>query len=137
MIIVEKLLPDKWNPLSENAHLITFNEVKHSDQDRISFALIVKNENEVLLGYVTCRETDSDTLYWQYGGAFPGTIKTSVTFLGYQAFANWCRPRYKRIVTYINNTNVTMIKMALKIGFLIKGIKVWNNHVLLEHVLEF
>lgn len=89
------------------------------------------------MGYLTCRETDAHTLYWQYGGAFPGTIKSSMTWIGYQAFALWCKQRYKRVVTYIENKNTVMLKMAMKIGFVIQGIKVFDGHILLEHVLEF
>lgn len=137
ILTIDQISANDWKGLSEMAHLITFNEMKHPDFDRITFALIAKNEKEILLSYVTCRETDKDTLYWQFGGSFPGTIKTSVSFLSYQAAVNWCRPRYKRIVMFIENTNIVMLKMAMKIGFLIKGMKVFGNHVLLEHVLEF
>lgn len=133
---VEKILPKDWVVLAENAHLICFLEKRSSDTDRIDFALVVKREG-VLLSYITCREADKDTLYWQFGGAFPGTKSTSLSFLAYQDCVNYCKERYKRICTLIENSNTVMLKMAMKVGFKIVGLRVSNHGVLLEHLLEF
>lgn len=104
--------------------------------DRISFALLAIGEKDDLLGYITCRESDKFSLYFQYGGAFPGTIKTSMSFKAYQECINFCRPKYKRITTMIENTNTSMLKMAMKVGFRIQGINYFDGHIFVEHALD-
>lgn len=135
-IFVTQLHPDEWNQLSEKAHLVTFNTHKPREWDRIDFALIVQNERD-MMGYLTCREHDAETIYWQFGGAFPGTRESSLTFQGYKAFVEFCKKRYKRCTTLIENDNFVMLKMAMKVGFKIVGLRLYNGAVLLEHVLEF
>jgi hypothetical protein len=135
-IVVDYAGPKEWKNLSEKAHLIAFSETKPSEWDRIDFALLVRR-GEQAMGYVTCREHDHETLYWQYGGAFPGTKESSLTFAGYKAFVSWSQKKYKRITTLIENNNVVMLKMAMKVGFRIVGVRLFRGHVLLEHLLEF
>jgi len=134
---IERIEPQIWSSLSENAHKIAFNTLKPASQDRISFALLAVNDANIPLGYVTCREHDADTLYWQFGGAFPGTIGTTISFPTYCQFVEWCKPHYKRITTLIENTNTVMLKMAMKVGFRIIGVRFYKGSILLEHVLEF
>lgn len=136
MIEVVKFSAHDWKQYSENAHMIAFNEIKSRDFDRIDFALLVVNENRPL-GYVTCRETNAESVYWQFGGSFPGTKDTAITFRGYQVFIDWTKARYKRISTLIRNDNTVMLKMAMKVGFRIVGIKTFQDSILLDHVLEF
>lgn len=135
VVRVEK---EEWKVLSEKAHLIVFNENKNSENDRIDFALTVEEEeSSLLLSYITCRETDSDTLYWQYGGSFPGTKGTILSYRAVQATLRYCQERYKRVFFYVENKNSAMLKMALKCGFLITGIRNYKNTILVEHLLEF
>lgn len=136
--------------MSENAHLAVFETYKPASLDRIDFALLIER-GETLMGFATCREHDAETLYWQYGGALPGTKSSSLTFPGYQAVVAWSKERYKRITTIIENDNVVMLKFAMKVGFRIVGVRThiakkertvenYNNivpHILLELVLEF
>jgi len=136
MVEVKQIHKNDWKVFSERAHLACFNESKDSSMDRIDFALIVE-DGARMMGYLTCREHDSETLYWQYGGSFPGTRESSLTFVGYQAFVAWCKERYKRITTVIENENIVMLKMAMKVGFRIVGVRNFKGHVLLELVLEF
>ncbi len=130
---VDKLSPWDWARYSETAHLICFGEHKPVSLDRIDFALVCKSDSN-LLGYVTCREIDEKTLYWQFGGAFPGTKNS---FRGYQTLIEYCSTRYKRLTTLIENTNMAMLKMAMKVGYRIVGIRFFNGTILLEHIMEF
>lgn len=135
---VQKIDKEDWKELSKRAHLIVFNEDKDPLKDRIDFALTVEEaESSLLLAYVTCRETDSDTLYWQYGGSFPGTKGTILSYRAVQALLRYCQERYKRVFFYVENKNSAMLKMALKCGFLITGIRNYKNTILVEHLLEF
>lgn len=133
---VTRLSPEEWSELSEKAHLISFNTHKPKEFDRITFAMIVQNEKGPM-GYITARENDAETLYWQFGGSFPGTLESSLTFVGYKAFVEFCKSKYQRITTLIENDNFVMLKMAMKVGFKIVGIRNYNGLILLDHVLEF
>jgi RimJ/RimL family protein N-acetyltransferase len=137
MMIIDRLDPKSWQKLSENAHLICFNKHKPADWDRIDFALLAKTPENELAGYITCREHDAHTVYWQFGGTFPGARSTSLSFRAYQEGVAWCKSRYKRISTLIENDNVVMLKMAMAVGFRAVGIRFFNQTVLLEMLLEF
>lgn len=128
---------EDWKRYSKEAHLICFKENRAQDLDRIDFALFGVGSGDVPCGYITCRELDAETLYWQFGGAFPSVKGTALSYRCYVDFAEWCRPRYKRILTFIENENVVMLKMAMKIGFRIFGIRNTKEQILLEHLLEF
>lgn len=132
MITVKKLSADDWAGFSEAAHKICFSEQKPKEWDRIDFALLGVNSDDVPLGYVTCREMDANAVYWQFGGAFPSSRGTINSFACYAEFFRFCQLRYKRIATYIENTNQAMLKMAMKIGFLITGIRNFDGEILLE-----
>lgn len=138
MIRVEKISADDWikNKWSEKAHEIAFNEFRPSSVERISFALLACDGDAHLM-YISCRENDSETLYWQFGGAFPGTKQTSLSWQSYNALLDWCKERYKRVIFLTLNTNVSMLKFGLKSGFKIVGLRCWNGEILLEHAQEF
>lgn len=132
-----QLSKEEWKKYAESAHIICFNERRESSFDRIDFALLGIGHDNRPSGYITCRETDSETLYWQFGGAFPSVKGTALSYRAYEEFLNWTKSRYKRVYTLIENTNNTMLRMAGKIGFLITGIKVFDSKILLEHLMEF
>jgi len=136
MIEVKKLSKEEWELVSANAHLICFDEQRPSSMDRIDFALMNLVDGEPS-SYATIRELDAESCYWQYGGAFPNHKGSTYSYHSYQAVAAWCFDNgYKRISTYIQNTNITMIKFALKLGFKIIGTRTFKNAVYVEFLLE-
>lgn len=138
MIRVEPLSTTAWNDISENAHKVAFGTVKPASLERIDFALMaVDSASDQPLGYVTCREHDAETLYWQFGGALPGTKGTIKSWRAYQEGLGWCEGRYKRVTTMIENTNLPMLELALKAGFLVNGIRYTADKILVELVKEF
>lgn len=137
MIQIDVIKPEHWQRMSEKAHLVCFDKHKPKEMDRIDFALLAVKDGEDLLGYLTCREMDSETLYWQFGGAFPGTKSTSVSFSVYKLFVVYSKQNYKRVTTLIENDNTVMLKMAMKVGFKIVGLRNYKGLILLEHLLEF
>lgn len=134
---ISKLSSEVWgNSFSEYAHTAVFNEIKPSHWDRIDYALLVLSDS-IPVAYMTCREFSHDTVYWQYGGVFNPIKDTIYSFKAYKALMEWHKNHYKRVVTYIENTNKVMLKMAAKVGFIITGIRNYHGSVLLEHLLEF
>lgn len=137
MIEIEKITAKEWIELySELAHSAVFKERKPKHFDRIDFALLAKKA-ATIMGYVTCREHDHETLYWQFGGAF-ADAKASINVLPcYLQMIEACRKDYKRVYTLIENTNFAMLRLAMRAGFRIMGVRAYQNSILLEHLLEF
>lgn len=138
MIRIVQISAREWAKWSEKAHLVVFGERSSAEMDRFDFTLVSElEENSRMLGYVTCREFDSKSLYWQYGGAFPGTKSTSLSYPAYQKMVAWCASKYDRVMTLVENQNYPMLKMHLKNGFLIVGFRVHKGVGMVELVKEF
>ena len=136
MIIVSKLTPAAWEQISENTHKYCFKEIRPADMDRISFALVAYFKDKPA-GYVTCRELDAETLYWQYGGAFPTIEKSINTLKVYQALMDESfKQGFLRITTYIQNDNYPMLKLALHCGYKIIGVRNFKNEIFVELLKE-
>ena len=135
-MIVKQITKESWKELSEDAHLISFGKIKSQENERIDFALICEKEDKPL-GYLTAKEMDGKTLYWQFGGVFPNAAKSVLCLKGYSLFVEWCKPRYERVITYIENTNTAMLKMAMHVGFVICGVKYSQGNIFLQCTLEF
>jgi RimJ/RimL family protein N-acetyltransferase len=132
---IKKLTPDEWAELSEAAHHVVFEEKRSWDMDRIDYALICE-EGGVPCGYLTARELDKESVYWQYGGAFPGTHSSSRAVAVYEALIDWTLERYQRITTLVENENVRYLKLALHAGFRIIGCRFFNGIILVELLRE-
>jgi len=135
-MIVERLEKEEWRELSENAHRAVFAEYKPAAKERIDYALISLKEG-VLQGYCTVRELDGDSVYWQYGGAFPTSEKSIHAYRSYEAFVDYCAERYERITTLVENENVRYLKLAMHFGFRIIGCRLFGGQVFVELLLEF
>ena len=133
---LEKLSPSEWALISESAHMTCFKEERKKSMDRIDYALLTTRDG-VPCSYVTVRELDSRSVYWQYGGAFPSAEKGIKAFNDYCSFVSWHCERYDRVTTLIENNNIAMLKMALHCGFRIIGIRYFNNSILLELLNDF
>lgn len=121
-----------WRQYAESAHLILFNEKRPKEMNRIDFALMA-TEKEIPLGYITIRELDNESIYWQYGGIFPSIKDTAVAFRVYRRGIEYCIAQgYKNISTLVDNTNIVMIKFAFKMGFKIIGIRYFDGKILCE-----
>lgn len=88
------------------------------------------------MGFITVRELSSKNIYWQFGGAFPGTKGTLHCYQAYEAGKEWCARRYETVTTFIENKNIVMLKFAMKLGFVISGIKQSFGKTLVELFLH-
>lgn len=137
-IEIFKLSKEQWSDISEKCHAATFKESKPKEWDRVDFALMaVDQEKNLMVGYMTIRELDHESIYWQYGGSFPEYRNTLIAARTYALFIKWCSEHYKRISTLIENTNKPMLKLAAHNGLQIFGIRNFKGKVLLEHGIEF
>ena len=111
MIEIIKIEPSHWVKLfSEDAHMAVFGENKPATLDRIDFTLLAL-DNDKPIGYMTCREFDSESVYWQYGGVVDekkGTVYAMKTYGGVNGdfSTTWCtrncaRPRSMSTATWL------------------------------------
>jgi len=136
--MILRYTPEQWREYSEGAHAAVFGKNKPAERDRISYALLsVDEKTERLIGYVTVREHDHESVYWQFGGAFPALRNTTFPVRAYDEAIRYQQRLSKRIGTYVENTNYPMLKMALKFGFLIVGTRNFNGNVLVDLTKEF
>lgn len=137
-IDIKELTKAQWKEISYNAHKATFNAESDPEKERIDFALLaIDTRHNSIIGYVTCRESDADTVYWQYGGSLPSSRASVHILKAYQLMINYCGLKYKRMTTLIENTNKAMLKMAAHVGLIITGVRTYNGKVLLEHEFKF
>lgn len=134
-IIDAKVWKEKW---SEQAHLVAFGKNKPRDWDRIDYAmLIVDKALSLPAAYITCREMDHETVYWQFGGAMPETAGGPGVVRALECALEWAKCIYKRVTFLVQNDNYGMLKLAMKKEFQIVGLRTFKENVLLEHMKEF
>lgn len=131
------LTQEEWLPLSEMAHMALFGAHKPAQHERIDFVLLMVSDEGQPLAYGTFREQSGETVHWQYGGVFPEFAGTVRTLPGYLQMFELLKTRYKRVTTYIENKNTKMLKLAMKVGYRIIGVRHIHDKLLLEHLMEF
>lgn len=122
--------PEQWREYANAAHILVFKESREPLLDRISFALLAHN-NQSPVGYVTCRELDAESLYWQYGGALD-EFRGFNAVRAFRVFFNYCAEKYKRISTLVKNDNVAYLHLLMKMGFRAIGLRTFGGEIFLE-----
>jgi hypothetical protein len=134
---IETLSPHQWSAIAQEAHALSFGELRPAAMNRIDFTLLA-TDGDVPLGYVQGRWADHESVYWQYGGIFPPFAKSVCAWTGFQGFLKKTQAEgCKRVNFLVENTNLPMLKLAMKAGFLIQGVRVFHGRILLDHLLEF
>lgn len=137
MISIRRIEPSEWLKVSEITHKVVFEEVRPPELERIDYALLCEDENQKPLMYLTAKEFDSETVYWQYGGSFPETYGTSKAVDAYSSLLNWTEGKYKRVSQLVHNENVRYLKLSMHFGFRIIGMRVFNQEIFLEMIKLF
>lgn len=138
MITLRQLNPKDWKHLSENAHMAGFQEVKDREKERIDYALLaIHEEANSVAAYVTCKELDSENLYFQYGASVGDYRGSHIAGDSWCSFLEWTSHRYKRVSMLIENDNDKMLKMAFRSGLRVYGIRFFKKWILLEHAITF
>lgn len=133
---IQAISSDEWKQCAEDAHLICFGEKRPADMNRISFALLTTKDG-LPQCYMTVREVDSESAYMNYGGAFPSAKDSHKAYQSYQMMLDFLKSRYRRASTLIENTNLVMLKFAMKQGLLVTGIRYFKDSILLELSIEW
>ncbi len=136
MVWINRIEKDDWiKQEGWAAHASAFGTSRPDSLERFDYAL-VSMKGDKPTGYVTCIEMDSETLYWQIGGAFSSAQKSTVVVPCYKAMIDWCADKYQRITTRIENDNISMLHLAQKMGFRVVGTWNFKNKIYLELLLE-
>ncbi len=120
-----------WRDVEPGVESMVFGESRPHGFSRADFVLVADlGTPESLVGYVTMLELDAATLYWQHGGSFPKYRGSIQTFRAYEEVRKWCEAEgYAQATTFILNENVAMLKMAMRLGFRIIGVKIFKGQV--------
>ena len=132
---VKQFTPEEWYRYAEEAHKLVFKKHRDPWVDRISFAWLAYSGNGAI-GYVTCRELDCHSLYWQFGGALDEK-RGLLAVRGFEAFFQKAKDKYRRVSTLVENSNVAYLHLLMKMGFRVIGLRVFEGSILLELLVEF
>jgi hypothetical protein len=138
-LVIHKLKKEHWDEVyAKNAHEAVFAETYNPASSRADFALLVvrKDLDEPVL-YATVQEVNGLSVTLEYGGSFPNHRGSPITFKAYEAILDMLRESYEQAYMMIRNDNRSMLKFALKKGFLVTGVSVGaQGALLLEHTLN-
>lgn len=135
---IQILKKGDWAQLSEAAHAAVFSEKRPPDMDRVDYSLlVVKDPENDPIGYITVRELDKESIYWQYGGATPKFRGTLYPVLAYRLCIDWARQLYKNISTYVDSDNIRYLRLAMNEGFRIIGTRTFDGKIYAELLLRF
>ncbi len=125
---------DSWQ--MHRAYAKTFHELRPAHLERPDFVLFCEYK-ERPCGFVTCIEMDSETVYWQFGGLFDEVKSTIAARSAISGCIEKMREKgFKRISTRVENTNLRMLRLEMKFGFLVVGTYTFKNKIYLELVNE-
>jgi RimJ/RimL family protein N-acetyltransferase len=124
------LTPKEWEEHKDSYYSKVFGKLR-GGQERIDYCLIVFCKGEIG-GFLTCKELDVQTVYIQYGGVVPELRGTVYSASGVAAVTRHLSERYRFVRLRVDNSNASMLRVALKLGFLIEGLIHFNKNILLE-----
>lgn len=119
---VERIDREKWDIIAEDAHLSCFSEFRPKGFNRFNYAIMAIDKDERPCAYATILELDQETAHMQHGGAFPNVRGTIISTKAYHHLIQYLRQNYKVATTYIKNTNISMLKLAMSAGFIAVGL---------------
>lgn len=120
---LEKVSKEDWALISKGAHGYSFGVDRDPSFDRISYALIVKKDDE-LAAFCTVIEIDGESAYMQHGGNFKPIEGTTLTLRAYMMFVNYLAENYKIVSTRVWNKNKAMLKISWAAGFVVVGCEI-------------
>jgi len=133
MINLNFYTKDEWQEYSKQFHALVFNNSDFSDIENIDFACVVFDK-DTAIGFSTMRVLDKYHVYMQYGGTLDKSNYTNLK--GYLKLIEALKDNFLNITTLIENNNKSMIKLAMKAGFEIIGIRYKKGSIYLEHSIE-
>lgn len=135
MISTQFLTKEEWKGFSKMAHEISFQELWDPEMERIDYAMLLVNEKEPV-AFATLKEFKKDQVYIQYGGAFPSSKGTIVSYKAFARMVDDLLKKYNKITTLVENNNWGMLKYYWSARFKVTGIRFFKEHTFLEFTFE-
>ncbi len=132
-ITIKKISKEDWYQLASPAHEAVFNEKWDAGLERIDFALLSVDAENMLIQYATIREMDRDSCFLNYGGSFPKYRGSIHALQSFRAILDWLYSNYKNVSFLTENINWPMLKFAIREKFRVIGVRTFKGHVMLEH----
>lgn len=127
---------EEWKVIAGEVHRGVHGSVRSPEADRVSY-VICAYDNDEPFGYITVQERSSKVAYFQWGGVFPCDRGTVKTYNAYKLAIEFAKKMYDQIETRVENVNVYMLRLAMKVGFLITGVSMdKGGRVFLELTME-
>jgi RimJ/RimL family protein N-acetyltransferase len=126
---------NEWYRYAEEAHKLVFKKQRDPWIDRITFAWLAYTDSGAI-GYVTCRELDCHSLYWQFGGSFDER-RGIPAVRAFEAILEKAKDKYRRVTTLVENDNVNYLHLLMRKGFRVIGLRVFEGNILLELLINF
>lgn len=126
----------QWDLVSEGIHAVIFGEIRPASLNRYDFTLSVWDESTPV-GYISFRETDSESVYISYGGIMPESRNSEKSKKAFLLILEQIRETYKRANMLVENTNIFMLKKALNAGFIPVGITNYCGQTYVDLRMEF
>ena len=133
--VIEKHSYSFWQSFAKKAHYVVFGEDREDSLNRYNFVITARLKGE-LTAYFTAHEMDSETMYIQHGGAFPNNEKTIYVYQGFNEMVSFCLKEYKRVSMKVENTNQSMLKLAIASNLLVCGFSVFKDKKFVELIRE-
>lgn len=112
---------EEWKVVSQNVHSAVHGTIRSPEVDRVSYVIVAYDGDEPF-GYIAVQERSSKVAYFQWGGVFPCDRGTVKTYNAYKLATDFAKKMYECIETKVENSNISMLRLAMKAGFLVTGI---------------
>lgn len=122
MISARAITKKEWDVFGETLHQSVFNWFRSRDDDKCDYAIIIEKDSHVA-GFITVRELGVKRAHLLFGGVIPSFRGTLNTVLTYSTILDNLAKCYDTCTTCIENTNNDMLRISLKLGYKIIGIK--------------
>ena len=134
-MILEFIPKEDWVKFSEGCYAEVFGQYRRSSLDRIDFAVGTTVDDRPV-AYITCKEFDGETLYYQFGGRFPGASRILLVRF-FEALNKWALSKYKKVFMLVERDNTPMIKLGFHTGFRIEGVTIYKDDCVLVQMSRY
>lgn len=133
---LEIIAPEDWKKHHSNVHEAVFGEKQNPEFIRFDFAMVCEDDKGALIGYGLAKERDRGHVHLSWGGAFPAARGSMKVWKAYKMALDELKQVYYSASSFVENTNKTMLKLNMALGFLIVGLHYENGKIYLEQFLN-
>lgn len=121
-----------------HAHAAVFEPGVSRNEGGFHFALmVVDEETDTPIIYVTCLKTTAGGVFIEYGGSFPDFRGSMKVLRAFRAVNEWFKINlFKYAMLATRNTNAAMNKLALADDYFVTGVHTDDGRLYLDYTKE-